>query len=128
MARPLPSANSVFGASSYDGTSLGIPGLASPRVGLPLFAEFVMDLSTILIQVISGAVGGNLAGFLNKAKSLGPLLNTILGAVGGVGGGQLLGGQLTDLLGNATAGTATASGLVGLVLPLVAGLLKKKAA
>lgn len=87
-----------------------------------------MDLSSILIQVISGAVGGNLGGFLNKAKSLGPLMNTVLGAVGGVGGGQLLGGQLAGPLGNATAGNATASAVVGLVLPLVAGFLKKKAA
>lgn len=37
-----------------------------------------MDLSSILIQVISGAVGGNLGGLLNKAKSLGPLMNTVL--------------------------------------------------
>jgi uncharacterized membrane protein YeaQ/YmgE (transglycosylase-associated protein family) len=87
-----------------------------------------MDLTTLLIQAVSGAVGGNLGGMLNKAKSLGPLLNTVLGAVGGVGGGQLLGGTLTDLLGNATAGNATASALVGLVLPLLAGFLKKKAA
>jgi uncharacterized membrane protein YeaQ/YmgE (transglycosylase-associated protein family) len=87
-----------------------------------------MDIANLLIQVLSGAVGGNIGGILNKAKSLGPLLNTVLGAVGGVGGGQLLGGSLTDLLGNATAGNVTASALVGLVLPLIGGLLKKKSA
>lgn len=87
-----------------------------------------MDLTALLIQAVSGAVGGNLGGLLNKAKSLGPLLNTILGAVGGVGGGQVLGGSLTDLLGgNAMAGNASASALVGLLLPLIAGFLKKKA-
>jgi hypothetical protein len=64
---------------------------------------------------------------VNKSKSLGPMLNTILGAIGGLGGGQLLGGTLAGVLGNATAGTATASGLVGLILPLVAGMLKPKA-
>jgi hypothetical protein len=42
-----------------------------------------MDLTAILIQLISGAVGGNVAGVANKAKSLGPLVNTILGALGG---------------------------------------------
>lgn len=89
--------------------------------------EHILDLTTLLVQVVSGAVGGNLGGLLNKAKSLGPLLNTILGAVGGVGGGQALGGPLTDLLGNATAGNAGASAIVGLLLPLIGGMLKKKA-
>ncbi len=87
-----------------------------------------MDITSLLIQAVSGAVGGNVGGLLNKAKSLGPALNTILGAVGGVGGGQLLGGSLTDLLGNATVGNAGASGLVGLLLPLIVGLFKKKTA
>ncbi len=88
-----------------------------------------MDLTSLLIQLVSGAVGGNLGGLLNKAKSLGPLLNTVLGAVGGLGGGQVLGTTLTNILGgNATAGSATASGLVGLLLPLIVSFFKKKAA
>lgn len=86
-----------------------------------------MDLTSLLIQAVSGAVGGNLGGLLNKAKSLGPLLNSVLGAVGGVGGGQVLGGPLTDLLGgNAAVGNGGAAALVGLLLPLIAGYLKKK--
>jgi len=86
-----------------------------------------MDLTNLLIQALSGAVGGNLGGLLNKAKSLGPLLNSVLGAVGGVGGGQVLGGPLTDLLGgNATVGYGAASALVGLLLPLIASYFKKK--
>lgn len=92
----------------------------------PFINWTTMDLTTILIQVISGVVGGNVGGLLNKAKSLGPLLNTILGAIGGVGGGQLLGGALTSMLGNATAGEVTSSGLVGLLIPLIGGMLKKK--
>ena len=87
-----------------------------------------MDLTTLLLQAISGAVGGNVGGLLNKAKSLGPMLNTVLGIIGGLGGGQLLGGSLTSMLGNATAGNVTSSALVGLVLPLLGGLLKKKPA
>ena len=87
-----------------------------------------MDFANLLIQAVSGAVGGNVSSVLNKAGSLGPLLNTILGAVGGVGGGQLLGGTVTSVLGNATAGNISASAIVGLVLPLVVGLFKKKAA
>lgn len=85
-----------------------------------------MDITTLLIQLVSGAVGGNIGGLLNKAKSLGPLLNTVLGAVGGIGGGQLLGSQVTDLLGNATMANVGSSAVVGLILPLVGGLLKKK--
>jgi uncharacterized membrane protein YeaQ/YmgE (transglycosylase-associated protein family) len=86
-----------------------------------------MDLTILLIQALSGAIGGNLGGLLNKAKSLGPLLNSVLGAVGGIGGGQLLGGQLTDLLGgNTTVGNGAASAVVGLLLPLIASYLKKQ--
>jgi hypothetical protein len=66
-------------------------------------------------------------GLLNKARSLGPLLNTVLGAVGGVGGGQVLGGSLADMVGNPAIGNAGASAIVGLVLPLLGGFLKKKA-
>lgn len=86
-----------------------------------------MDIMGLVIQAVSGALGGNVAGVLNKAKSLGPMMNTILGAVGGIGGGQALGGTLAGMLGNATAGNITASALAGLVLPLVGGMLKKKA-
>jgi len=87
-----------------------------------------MDLTSLLIQLVSGAVGGNVGGLLAKAKSLGPLLNTILGAVGGLGGGQLLGDSAASMLGNATAGNVGASALIGLVLPLLGGMFKKKAA
>lgn len=87
-----------------------------------------MDVTSLLIQLVCGAVGGNVAGLLNRARSLGPVINTVLGAVGGVAGGQVLGGNLGDLLGGGTVGTAATSGLVGLVLPLIGGFLKKKPA
>jgi uncharacterized membrane protein YeaQ/YmgE (transglycosylase-associated protein family) len=86
-----------------------------------------VDLTTLLMQLASGAVGGNLGGMLNKAKSLGPLLNTVLGAIGGLGGGMLLGPSLSGMMG-ATGGNITASALVGLLLPLIGGMLKKKPA
>lgn len=86
-----------------------------------------MDITTLLIQAVTGAVGGNVGGMLNKTKNLGPLMNTVLGAVGGLGGGAALGGPLTDMIGNAMAANITASGVVGLLLPLLGGLLKKKA-
>ena len=44
----------------------------------------------LIIQLIAGAVGGNAAGAASKDISLGGLGNTIAGAIGGVGGGQIL--------------------------------------
>ena len=86
-----------------------------------------MDVTTLLIELVSGAVGGNVAGLLNKAKSLGPLLNTVLGAIGGVGAGQLVAPHLGGAL-SGTAGNAVISAVVGLLLPLIGGMLKKKPA
>ena len=49
-----------------------------------------MNWMPILIQLISGSVGGNIAGALLKRFDRGPIGNTIAGILGGVGGGQLL--------------------------------------
>lgn len=49
-----------------------------------------MDIATLLIQLISGAVGGNVAGGLLKNLSLGTVGNSIAGIVGGGIGGQIL--------------------------------------
>jgi hypothetical protein len=88
-----------------------------------------MDPTSLIVQAIAGAVGGNVAGLLNKARSLGPLINTVLGLLGGVGGGQALGGVLAGLLGgNAIAGNVTASAIGGILIPLIAGFFKKPAA
>jgi uncharacterized membrane protein YeaQ/YmgE (transglycosylase-associated protein family) len=59
---------------------------------------------TWLLTLISGTVGGNIGAALIKDQTLGPVVNTILGLVGGVGGSQLLGG-LGGL--NASAGLTT---------------------
>lgn len=70
-----------------------------------------MDISSLLIQLVSGAIGGNAAGAYNKDTGLSPLGNTIAGALGGGVGGQIL----TSLLG--LGGTAAASGLdIGTVI------------
>jgi len=63
-----------------------------------------MDLTALIIQAVSGAIGGNAVGAASKKISLGPLGNTIAGAIGGGVGGQIL----TSLLG---AGGAAAAGL-----------------
>ena len=63
----------------------------------------------LIIQLISGAVGGNIAGALLKNFNLGPIGNSIAGIVGGGIGGQLL-GMLTSS-GAASAVSAAGSGL-----------------
>jgi uncharacterized membrane protein YeaQ/YmgE (transglycosylase-associated protein family) len=93
------------------------------------------SLLPIIVQAIAGLVGGNIAGLLNKARSLGPLLNSILGAVGGVAGAQ--GAQaagIFEMLGMAGTGTEPSAlaaqggigAIVGLLLPLIASLFKSK--
>lgn len=52
-------------------------------------------LLPLLIQLASGALGGNVAGSLLKNLSLGTLGNSVAGAVGGGLGGTLLGPLLT---------------------------------
>jgi uncharacterized membrane protein YeaQ/YmgE (transglycosylase-associated protein family) len=56
-----------------------------------------MNLVALIIQLISGAVGGNVAGSVLKQYDLGALGNSVAGIVGGGIGGQLL----TMLLGAA---------------------------
>lgn len=69
-----------------------------------------MNITALIIQLISGAVGGNIAGSLLKNFNLGPLGNTIAGLVGGGIGGQLL-GMLTSSGAMAAATGAGGSGL-----------------
>jgi uncharacterized membrane protein YeaQ/YmgE (transglycosylase-associated protein family) len=49
-----------------------------------------MNLMTVMIQLASGALGGNIAGALLGRFSLGALGNAIVGIVGGALGGQIL--------------------------------------
>ena len=53
-----------------------------------------MDIVTLLVQLISGALGGNVAGSLLKNLSLGTVGNSLAGIVGGGLGGQILGSML----------------------------------
>ena len=43
-----------------------------------------MDITSLIIQLIVGAIGGNAAGKAMPDKSLGTLGNTIAGVIGGV--------------------------------------------
>jgi hypothetical protein len=49
-----------------------------------------MDLTSLIIQLLAGVAGGNAAGRGIQNVDLGPVGNSIAGAIGGVGGGQLL--------------------------------------
>lgn len=86
------------------------------------------NLVPLLVQLISGAVGGNAAGSLLKKFSLGTLGNSIAGILGGGIGGQLLG-----LAGVATGGGMDIGGIIGSIagggvgggiLMIIVGLIK----
>ncbi|MEJ0087526.1 MAG: hypothetical protein WDO72_17770 [Pseudomonadota bacterium] len=49
-----------------------------------------MDITSLIVQLISGAVGGNVAGGLLKKLSLGTVGNSIVGILGGGLGSALL--------------------------------------
>jgi hypothetical protein len=85
----------------------------------------------IIIQLIAGAVGGNAAGAGLKNYDLGTLGNTIAGALGGVGGGQILTALLPMLAGTADnvdigaiIGQAVGGGVAGAIVTFVVGLIK----
>src|SRR5499427_11143022 len=103
---------------------------ATSRQGKGRGMDTVVNL---IIQLISGVVGGNAAGAALKDYNLGNLGNTIAGAIGGVGGGQILqalvpaiasaaaGGDL-DL--GAIVGQIVGGGAGGAILTIIAGLVK----
>lgn len=78
----------------------------------------------LIIQLVSGAAGGNIVGSLAKNLSLGTAGNSLAGAVGGFGGAQILdmllgggGGAVAD-----AAGAVVNSGLdIGSIIQQIAG-------
>ncbi|MDY2586101.1 hypothetical protein [Winogradskyella aquimaris] len=89
----------------------------------------------LIIQLISGAVGGNLAGKLMKNSSLGTLWNSVVGILGGGLGGSVLGMlgltgveaaeastsmDLSSILGSVAGG-----GVGGGILMAIIGMVKK---
>ncbi len=91
-----------------------------------------MDIANLLISLISGGAGGNIVGAVFKDKSLGALGNTIAGLVGGAAGGYILQGVgflnsmgLGDTTLGSLAGNVGASGVSGMIITFVVGLIKK---
>jgi uncharacterized membrane protein YeaQ/YmgE (transglycosylase-associated protein family) len=90
-----------------------------------------MDFLPLLIQLVSGAVGGNIAGAVLNNLDLGPVGNSIVGILGGG-----LGGQLLALLGAGAApsgsldltslvGSVASGGVGGGALMAIVGALKQ---
>lgn len=97
-----------------------------------------MNIVGLLISLISGAVGGNVAGAAMKDKSLGTAGNSIAGILGGGIGGailQALGvlGQagssgsldLTSILSNVASG-GVGGGLLLVIISVLKGVMGKK--
>lgn len=89
-----------------------------------------MDIVTLIIQLLSGAFGGNVVGALVKKISLGVLGNSLAGILGGGLGGQILGGLLGLPTGGggldigSILGQVASGGVGGGVVMLIIGLLK----
>ena len=90
-----------------------------------------MNLLPLVIQLLSGAVGGNVVGKLVSGLNMGTLWNSVAGILGGGIGGQLLGllginagpsGAL-DLM--SILGSVASGGVGGGVLLAIVGLVKK---
>jgi uncharacterized membrane protein YeaQ/YmgE (transglycosylase-associated protein family) len=94
-----------------------------------------MNIVALIIELVSGAVGGNIAGALMKDKNLGVLWNSVSGIVGGGLGAVVLQAINSSLVSGDTLSiggilSQVASGGVGgavilIVVALIKGLLKK---
>ncbi|WP_028888307.1 hypothetical protein [Tenacibaculum ovolyticum] len=76
----------------------------------------------LIISLLSGAVGGNIAGALLKKFSMGTLWNSVIGILGGGLGAQLLGMLGIDISG--IIGNIAGSGIGGGALMVIIGLIK----
>ena len=91
------------------------------------------SLLPLIIQLVSGAIGGNVAGSLLKNFNLGTLWNSVAGIVGGGLGGQII----NSLLGAGTVATGAGmdissivsnlagGGVGGAVLLIIVGVVRK---
>lgn len=94
-----------------------------------------MDITSLIVEAVSGAVGGNVAGAALKEKSLGLIGNSLAGVVGGGLGGTILqavmgaaatgggGMDLQSILTNVGGG-----GVGGAILMAIIGIIKSKMA
>jgi uncharacterized membrane protein YeaQ/YmgE (transglycosylase-associated protein family) len=93
-----------------------------------------MNIVSLLIEVVSGAIGGNVAGAAMKQNSLGTMGNSIAGIVGGGLGGTIL----QAVMGTAASGGSmdissilsqvAGGGVGGAVLMAIVGIIKNQMA
>jgi hypothetical protein len=88
-------------------------------------------LVSLIVQLVAGISGGNAAGAALRAYSSGIVGNTIAGAIGGVGAGQLVQVLMPAISGagggfdvGAILGLIVSAGAGGAILTLIAGLVK----
>lgn len=86
----------------------------------------------IIMQLIGGAAGGNAIGATLKNMNLGPVGNTVAGAIGGGVFGQALQAVIPALSGGAgmdistIAGNLVGGGVTGAIVTAVVGLIANK--
>jgi hypothetical protein len=99
-------------------------------------AEMWGGIIGLIIQLVSGAVGGNIAGAAMKQYDLGTIGNSIAGLIGGGVGAQIVGalvggGTGTDLGGaggldiGSIIGQVASGGVGGGILMVIIGLIKQ---
>jgi hypothetical protein len=106
-----------------------------PFVLTPAFhkGSYTMDILSLLVQLGSGAAGGNLAGSMMKNLSLGTLGNSLAGLVGGGLGGAILNSALGAAPAMAGGGLDIGSiisqiaggGVGGGVMMVIVGMLRQ---
>jgi hypothetical protein len=92
-----------------------------------------VTLINLIVQIIAGVIGGNAVGAGMKDASLGGTGNTIAGAIGGLGGGQILQALIPAIAGAAGSGIdigaifgqLAGGGIGGAILTAVVGLIMK---
>ena len=79
------------------------------------------QLIPLIIQAISGAAGGGIVSTVLKQAGAALLPKLIAGVLGGVGGGQILGGTLSSMLGHDPAAGMDMGAILGQVISGAAG-------
>ncbi len=86
-------------------------------------------MENILINLLSGAIGGNAAGKATKSQDLGIIGNTITGLIGGLIGSTALQGFISNLLTNTignVVGSAACGAIAVYLVNFIKGLISKK--